>query len=383
MASGGYPRFSAAEMSRRRAALAAEMDAAGVEHVVVYGADRAGAGVQWLTQWPVTREAAVLWSPRREGAVLLVQFANHLDNARVIADEVEVRWGGTSTFDTLAALVERRLPAAARLGVIGPLPAAGARRLASAGADLVFLDGAFQRLRLVKSDEELAWVRRGAALTDAAVRAVADGAGVGTSEAQLGALAESAYLGEGATNQIHYFATTSMASPDTRVPAQWPSDRRLAEGDVVTCEVSASWWGYAGQVLRTFTVAAEPSPLYRRLHDVAVAAYEAVASRIAPGVSGADLAEAARVVEAAGFATCDDVVHGYVGGYLPPVVPGTGREAAHGSFVLRAGMTVVVQPNVVTTDGRAGVQTGELLLVTEGGHERLHAFPPGLGRIGP
>jgi len=49
---------------------------------------------------------------------------------------------------------------------------------------------------------------------------------------------------------------------------------------------------------------------------------------------------------------------------------------------LDAGMTVVVQPNVVTPDGRAGVQTGELLLVTDHGPERLHAFPQGLQRAG-
>jgi Xaa-Pro dipeptidase len=41
-----------------------------------------------------------------------------------------------------------------------------------------------------------------------------------------------------------------------------------------------------------------------------------------------------------------------------------------------------VQPNVVTRDGRAGVQTGELLLVTEQGPQRLHTFPRGLQQIG-
>jgi hypothetical protein len=39
---------------------------------------------------------------------------------------------------------------------------------------------------------------------------------------------------------------------------------------------------------------------------------------------------------------------------------------------------VVVQPNVVTPDETAGVQTGELLLVTESGAERLHTAPRGL-----
>jgi predicted TPR repeat methyltransferase len=36
----------------------------------------------------------------------------------------------------------------------------------------------------------------------------------------------------------------------------------------------------------------------------------------------------------------------------------------------------------VALHGRAGVQTGELLLVTDTGPERPHAYPPGLQQIG-
>jgi hypothetical protein len=43
-------------------------------------------------------------------------------------------------------------------------------------------------------------------------------------------------------------------------------------------------------------------------------------------------------------------------------------------------MMLVVQPNVVTLDGRLGVQTGELVVITERGAERLHALPTGLLR---
>ena len=55
--------------------------------------------------------------------------------------------------------------------------------------------------------------------------------------------------------------------PRQSVPAQWPAARGLQAGDALTCEVSASFWDYTGQLLRTFAVAAEPSPLYRELHD--------------------------------------------------------------------------------------------------------------------
>jgi len=115
----------------------------------------------------------------------------------------------------------------------------------------------------------------------------------------------------------------------------------------------------------------------------------AIAQRLIPGTPARDLAAAAAVIGQAGFTAIDDLVHGFGGGYLPPVVPAPGRPAtAPGQpvpapdFVLAAGMTVVVQPNVVTRDGRAGVQTGELLLVTDSGPERLHAYPPGLRQVG-
>jgi Xaa-Pro aminopeptidase len=43
-------------------------------------------------------------------------------------------------------------------------------------------------------------------------------------------------------------------------------------------------------------------------------------------------------------------------------------------------MTVVVQPNVVTQDQKAGVQMGELIRVTKTGFERLHTAPRGFSR---
>ena len=48
---------------------------------------------------------------------------------------------------------------------------------------------------------------------------------------------------------------------------------------------------------------------------------------------------------------------------------------------LRAGMTVVIQPNVVTPDGKAGVQTGELGSIPVGVIRTLHAMPRGFVRV--
>jgi Xaa-Pro aminopeptidase len=270
-----------------------------------------------------------------------------------------------------------------RIGLAGALPFDQYRLLAGQVPEVVDLNAAFAALRLVKSGEEVAALRRGAALSDAAIAALADALRPGATDHEVLARTEQAYTAQGGWHHIHYLGVTAMDEPALAVPAQWPTGRVVRPRDVVTCEISAAAAPeYAGQVLRTFTVGAPATVLYGDLHAVAAVAFDAIAQRLVPGTSAGDLAAAAAVIGQAGFTAIDDLVHGFGGGYLPPVVPGPGRPVPAPDFVLAAGMTVVVQPNVVTRDGRAGVQTGELLLVTDTGPERLHAYPPGLRQIG-
>ena len=377
-----YPRFTGGEMARRRAAVEAVMAEREVEHLLVYGANRFGSAVGWLTRWPVTREALVVITPG-ERPVLLVDFYNHVPNARRMATECDVRAGAPSGIATAVEELRARGAARRRVGLIGPLGHGAHARLAALASEVVALDADYTRLRQVKSPEEIDWLRVGCALTDDAVRALRDGARPGLDERELGALVEGAYVGRGGTTHIHYFAATSMAAPEISVPAQWPSTRRLQAGDALTCEISASWWDHPGQLLRTFAVAAEPAPLFRELHAAADAALDAILAVLRPGATAAEVVAAAAVIEDAGFTTRDDLLHGFVGGYLPPVLGSPSRQlAAVPDFTFSEGMTVVVQPNVVTPDEAAGVQTGELVLVGPDGPERLHHVERGLLRAG-
>jgi Xaa-Pro aminopeptidase len=167
-----------------------------------------------------------------------------------------------------------------------------------------------------------------------------------------------------------------MANPDRFVPQQDLTDRRLQPGDVIILELSAAYGAYSGQVLRTITVETELTQTYRRLHDVAWQVFHEVARTIAPGVSAAAVVQTAALIDAQGLTICDDLVHGYGGGYLPPILrtPAT----SHGpvpDFVFERNMTLVIQPNVVTRDQRAGVQVGELVRVTDEGVVSLHRVP--------
>ncbi|MPZ52618.1 MAG: M24 family metallopeptidase [Acidimicrobiia bacterium] len=375
-----FPRFSDQELARRRRAVHDLMEEAGVGHLLVYGSDRSGSAVPWLSEWPVTREAALVITPNGDDH-LLIQHYNHLPNARRVARGVEVDWAGPSTMSRVAQL----LPAAADqgIGVIGPLRARDHQLLSESVGELVYLDAQYTRLRLVKSDEEIERLREAARFSDLSVAAIIDQLEPGMTERELAAIVEGSYLAEGATNHIHYFATTPMASPDTCVPAQFQSTRRIEVGDILFCEISAAYWGYAGQILRTFIIGADPTPLFVELHDVADDAYDAILSVIRPGVHARDLVNASAVIEERGFTTYDDLVHGYGGGYLPPVLGSSSRpNLPVPDLHLEQGMALVVQPNVITPDQRAGVQTGQLVVVTGSGADSLHNIDRGLGRIG-
>ncbi len=373
------PRFSDGEYQRRHRALAGVMESAGVDHLLVVSAHYVGNATRWITAWPGTIEALTIFR-HGQAMTMFVEYYNHVPQARAMARGVDVRWGDENGIVKAAEELTRR--GARRVGVIGPLSGPKWKALEASFA-LVSLDAEYIKLRIEKSDEEIAWLKVGAALSDAGMAALVADAKPGMSEQELGNLIERAYVGLGGSTVIHFIGTTSMAAPDVCVPRQFASRRRIARGDFVFCELSAAWRDYSGQVLRGFTVGAEPSALYRDLHATAVAAFEAVAGAIRPGVPAAALVEASAIIEQNGFTTYDDLVHGYGGGYFAPILGSKSRPAGHpATLTLRKNMCMVVQPNVITRDEKAGVQVGELLRVTETGCESLHRIPRDLFRAG-
>jgi Xaa-Pro aminopeptidase len=376
IAEAEYPRFSAAEMARRRLVIATLLAENERDHLIYCGANRFGSAVQWLTGWPVTAEAVGILTPGRRD-MLFVQYHNHVPLARRLA-EADVRWGEQSCIAEAVAALDARGARPGRVAAIGPLTAEQHAVLTARFETVINLNKAYIRLRMVKSAEELDWLRIGAHFTDRAMTALRDELRPGLTERELGAIVERAYAGDGGTNVIHYFGVTPMHEPQIAVPAQFPSTRRVQQGDTVFAEISAAFWDYPGQVLRSFAVGAEPAPLYRDLHGAADAAFDAIAAVLRDGAKPADVVQAAGVIENAGFTTIDDLLHGYGGGYLPPILGTSSRPAGPiPEEPFRAGMTVVIQPNVVTLDGKAGVQTGEMVLITKDGIERMHDVPRG------
>lgn len=376
-----YPRFSNAEMQRRRRLIEELLVQTNCDHLIFCGANRFGSVVQWLTQWPITAEGIGIFTPGERDA-LFVQYVNHAELAGIIARDADVAWGGPSSIDSALEVLKKRRAKTGRVAFIGPL---SVRQHASLSAEFgkpYDLNSEYTSIRQIKSPDELDWFRIGAYFSDLGMAALRNSIHPGVSEVELGARIERAYVPLGGGHAIHFVGTTSMDSPTVSVPKQFPSRRRLAVGDAVSAEISAAFWEHSGQVLRSFTVGKLPNSLYRDLHDAADAAFDAVCSVLRPGAFPIEVIDAAGVIEDAGFTIIDDLLHGYGGGYLPPIVGSKSRPAGPvPNEPFRAGQTVVVQPNVVTRDRKAGVQVGELLVITENGVETMHRFPRGFESI--
>jgi Xaa-Pro dipeptidase len=377
------PRFSPAEMARRRAAFAAALAEAGCDHALLIGMDRRGSALQWLCGWPANTDNFLVVTPGTPD-VLFVRYPNHQPQAQVLAPDADVRWGAKGGANLAIDELIARGAKGKRVGVIGAFGLGMFEKLSAAGFTLVDANRVYTRLRLIKSEEEIDWARIGAALSDAGLEGLASSMRPGMNEHELAALIEHAYVPWGGGTGIHHLGVTSMEAPDCCVPSQFPRNRTLKPGDMVFTEISSLFWSYSGQVLRSFTIAAEPTPLYLDLHACAEATYHAVLKALKPGNTPKDVLDAASpIVREAGFTVCDDLVHGYIGGYLPPVL-GT-HERPSGpvpDMTFAENMAMVVQPSVVTKDLKAGVQTGELVRITAKGAESLHNAPWGFRRVG-
>ena len=377
----GYPRYSQREMSRRYQALRERMDAEDLGVVVVIGAGVIDSPVQYYSNWPSRRPSVVLVWPDREPE-MIVRLWNHLPNARDISTIEDIEYGGHTHADLLEKLAARLASGVAaprRVGVIGNLPVWDADELhRQVDVELVNLSPFYLDARFRKSEEELEYVRVASAMGDLAVAALKAEARPGLSETDLKAVVQNSFNSTRGEPIINFFLVASMDDPDRCVPRQLPTNRVLRPGDVVATEISAWYWGYSGQILRTLFIDSEPTDTYAKLLETAQQAYERLVAACRADVTVGELLDVADLIDAAGLSIWDDLLHGYGGGgYLSPVLRTnqTGGADRPRSFQLQADAVVIVQPNVITPDSTAGVQLGNGIVIREGSPEVLQAAP--------
>ena len=390
-----FPRFSDTEYARREALVRVEMERAGLDAVIAVGdAGSRGANqanVAWLSNWWDPYPAYVVLAPR-SAPVLLVSNQLYLHTAERAARPIEMRVQGLAPGEVIARCLQDLGVTRGRIGVAAvrnvgrasmPSHHFDVLRARLPEAEFVDATGVFARARLIKSAEEIAWFERGAALTDLAMEAIERETRIGMPEYQLSAIMHQAVLPEGGTLRLQFVGATPMADPELIFPWQYPSQRPLATGDVLLTEISAGWWGCSGQIQRPYAIGCAPTNEYLRLFELAARAYESTLAVLRPGATDADVRAAVAFLDDEQCRTSDVLLHGWGLQVEDPRVdlPSAVIRRELEPVTFAEGMLLVVQPHVVSEDGRRAVQAGNLVVVEAGGARPLQKHPMGFNTL--
>ena len=370
-----FPRFSDAEYNRRYSAIREAMAKDNLDAILISGA-RGSSEVTYLANY-LPQSPCWLLFPREGDTTVFVHFFNHQPCAKAQSIVEDLRWYGPTPLPTLVEEIKKRRMSTSKIGLVNMRAMAyghvTALQRQLPEAEFVEFGPQFGRIRRVRSEEELVYLRKSGYLTDLACEALENNLRPGLTEQDVLAIVYNAYLKNGGDPGIHFIATTNMDNPDRFVPWQRQTFRVLEKGSVVITELTVSYWGYSTQIHRPFAIGKEPTPTYRKLFNAAYECYESVRKICKPGTTSEQIVAATSAIEAHGFTSYDSVFHGEAG--KSPEL-GT-SSAAHPmeKWTLEENMIHVIQPNPITKDSKAGLQLGAAVVVKPNGGEALHNYP--------
>src|SRR5262245_44868747 len=111
-----FPRFSAAEYSRRYSAVRAAMDKDNIDAILISGA-RGSAEVAYLSNYQAQSPCWLLL-PREGDASVFIHFFNHQPCAKAQSIIDDVRWYGPTPLPIIVEEIKKRGLAKAKVGLV-------------------------------------------------------------------------------------------------------------------------------------------------------------------------------------------------------------------------------------------------------------------------
>jgi Xaa-Pro aminopeptidase len=262
--------------------------------------------------------------------------------------------------------VEKRVPRAACLSVhvyeslLAALP----------NASFVDASGLPERVKLVKSPQEVTYLRQAAGFTDAGMRAALATAAEGRTDNDVAAAAYQAMIGAG--SEFLSIPAIVNAGRYSGISHSTHKRQRLERGDVLFLELGGCYQRYSAPCMRSATIG-PPTDDAKRLAEGCLAALGEMHTVMRPGTTFDEVSRAG----ARGVAQAGSPVHwggdcGYpVGAGFPPHWGEYSCQIALGDqTVLQPGM-VFHQPIALRVLGKIGVAFSETVLITQTGCEAL------------
>jgi len=311
------------------------------------------------------RLAAALIPFDGEPLIVVNELEGELRGQKPWINDVDVWLEHEDPIELLAENVERLGLGGAVIGIAEDAPWGWVNRLQARlpGAHFVDATPYLSHERMVKSPQELDWMRMACAITDRALEAGFERLHTGMTEKQLAAVISSELQAKGGEAGFAGVLFGERAA----LPHGRPGDRELKPGDGVLVDMGTKIHGYSSDLTRTVFYG-EPTARQREIYGAVFEANAAAYEAVRPGVTCESLdAVARRVIEDAGFG--DYFIHrlghgiGLQGHEPPYIVRNNGLE-------LEPGMTFTIEPGIYIV-GEIGVRVEDTVVCTTGGCERL------------
>jgi Xaa-Pro aminopeptidase len=226
-------------------------------------------------------------------------------------------------------------------------------------------------LRLVKDEGEVALMRKAVAATIAGHHRAAHMIRPGVWEGAVDGAVYAAFREAGAEGVA--FPSIVGSGFASTVLHYDQNVGTLADGDLVVVDIGARYGYYCGDLTRTYPVNGRFNERQRAVYELVLAAHDAVARAIQPGVTLADLRkiaydviEGSSLTDGAGEHLGQYFIHG-IGHFLGLDAHDAGGEGPR----LEPGMVITDEPGIYIPDEALGVRIEDDYLVTPNGAECL------------
>ncbi|MCJ7839733.1 Xaa-Pro peptidase family protein [Lederbergia sp. NSJ-179] len=227
-------------------------------------------------------------------------------------------------------------------------------------------------LRMLKTAEEMASIRKACELADFAVEVGVSEIAEGKTELDLIATIEYEVKKKGVSGMS--FDTMVLTGVNAASPHGTPGISRIKKGDFVLFDLGVIYEGYCSDITRTVAFG-DISSEQQKIYETVLSAQEAAVNAVKPGVLAKDLDRIARThIQNAGYGEFFPHRLGHGLGISIHEYPSI---TATNPLNMAAGMVFTIEPGIYVPDV-AGVRIEDDVFVTENGVEVLTKYPKSL-----
>lgn len=239
--------------------------------------------------------------------------------------------------------------------------------------ELVALDEQINKLRWIKTDEELECLARAEAIGDEAFNEILGFIQEGMTELEVALELEYTMRSLGASGLS--FDTIVASGRNSSMPHAVPTDKVIVRGDFVTMDFGCVYKGYCSDMTRTVIMGDEPDEKQNDVYQTVLRAQKEALKYIKPGVKCSDVDAVARdIIAAAGYG--EFFGHG-LGHSVGLYIHEEPRFSPKCDEILKPGVCITCEPGIYLP-GQFGVRIEDMVVVTEDGYRNLSSSPKDL-----